>query len=387
MLALLDHHPLDLAADLGRDGRLAPRHHVAGGVQQRAALRRAAPGRLGGGRLDGRQVGAGDQEPDAGADDERRDQSRARRSAASARRPRHGVAGGAAARRRARSSADRQGLPNSCRVPKARTRARRRASASANPCSPLSEAKEPRGISLARQVNSTQSLGDARGFGEARGVSDQLDQRRRTHDRLAARLAALGDDELAALLAETDFVAHQWPRQPVRGDRGRGRKGLRQEDRAHRSRAERRERGSTANLFGLPLFYHYGVGSAGFGAWRELSAYLKAGAWALSGECPHFPLVYHWRVTPRAARPPLTAEQQARLEGVVGYWDHSDAVRARLEAIVAATASIVLFLEHVPQTLHEWLGVQVERPDPARRRLGGGDPSACTTSGAAPRPS
>ena len=29
---------------------------------------------------------------------------------------------------------------------------------------------------------------------------------------------------------------------------------------------------STANLFGLPPFYQYGVGSAGFGAWRELTA-------------------------------------------------------------------------------------------------------------------
>src|SRR5438552_18876417 len=29
---------------------------------------------------------------------------------------------------------------------------------------------------------------------------------------------------------------------------------------------------STANLFGLPGFYHYGLGSAGFGAWRELAA-------------------------------------------------------------------------------------------------------------------
>ena len=25
---------------------------------------------------------------------------------------------------------------------------------------------------------------------------------------------------------------------------------------------------STANLFGLPMFYQYGVGSAGFGAWQ-----------------------------------------------------------------------------------------------------------------------
>jgi hypothetical protein len=122
-------------------------------------------------------------------------------------------------------------------------------------------------------------------------------------------------------------------------------------------------KGSTANLFNLPLFYH-GVGSAGFGAWRELNACLRASAWALSGECPHFPLVYHWRVLPRIAPPSLSAEQSGRLQRSVDYWDHSDAIRARLEAIFAASASIVLFLEYVPETLHAWLtgGLTNQRP-------------------------
>ncbi|MGH3682730.1 MAG: hypothetical protein ACRDT2_21060 [Natronosporangium sp.] len=31
---------------------------------------------------------------------------------------------------------------------------------------------------------------------------------------------------------------------------------------------------STANLFRLPSFFQYGVGSAGFGAWRELAAHV-----------------------------------------------------------------------------------------------------------------
>jgi hypothetical protein len=121
---------------------------------------------------------------------------------------------------------------------------------------------------------------------------------------------------------------------------------------------ERSNKGSTANLFDLPLFYQYGVGSAGFGAWRELQAYQRASAWALSGECPRFPMLHHWRVLPRTARP-LTAEQQARLQRGVDFWDHSDAVRARLEAIAAASASVVLFLEYAPETLHEWLAARV----------------------------
>lgn len=31
---------------------------------------------------------------------------------------------------------------------------------------------------------------------------------------------------------------------------------------------------STANIYNLPLYYQYGVGSAGFGRWRELEAHL-----------------------------------------------------------------------------------------------------------------
>lgn len=47
--------------------------------------------------------------------------------------------------------------------------------------------------------------------------------------------------------------------------------------------------GSTANLFGLPAARHYGVGSPGFGAWRELDVTLTTSNWALSGQSERFP--------------------------------------------------------------------------------------------------
>ena len=46
---------------------------------------------------------------------------------------------------------------------------------------------------------------------------------------------------------------------------------------------------STRNLFELPTYYQYGVGSAGFGVWRELSAHQMTTKWVLDGECPNFP--------------------------------------------------------------------------------------------------
>lgn len=111
---------------------------------------------------------------------------------------------------------------------------------------------------------------------------------------------------------------------------------------------------STANLFELPLFYQYGIGSAGFGAWRELAAHLMANAWVMRGEEAGFPLLYHWRVLPDSP-PEAFADVFGGVDGAVAHWEGSQAVRRRLEAIGGASASLVLFLEHVPHMLAAWL--------------------------------
>ncbi len=116
---------------------------------------------------------------------------------------------------------------------------------------------------------------------------------------------------------------------------------------------------STANLFGVPTACQYGVvayGSAGFGAWRELAANTMTTNWVLTGRTEAFPLMYHWRVLPGAAP---GSEEHADIDRVVAYWDGSAAVRRRLEGIANASASVVLFLEYVPQNLNAWLTAQL----------------------------
>lgn len=122
---------------------------------------------------------------------------------------------------------------------------------------------------------------------------------------------------------------------------------------------------STANLFQLPPFYQYGVGSAGFGAWRELAAHAMTTNWVLGKQCESFPLMYHWRVLGGPPPRTSTSEEQADLARTVAYWDGSPAVRGRLEALARSTASVALFLEYIPQNLHEWLTTQVARGDDA----------------------
>jgi hypothetical protein len=106
---------------------------------------------------------------------------------------------------------------------------------------------------------------------------------------------------------------------------------------------------STANLFGLPTFCQYGVGSPGFGAWRELAANVMATNWVLAGHTEAFPLLYHWRVLPGAV--PFAGD----VDREVAYWHGSPALRRRLDGLAGATASLVLFLEYIPRNLRDWL--------------------------------
>ncbi|MDH6580578.1 protein kinase family protein [Kitasatospora sp. MAP5-34] len=111
---------------------------------------------------------------------------------------------------------------------------------------------------------------------------------------------------------------------------------------------------STANLFGLPIFYQYGVGSAGFGAWRELAVHVMTTNWVLGNAYEGFPLMYHWRILPDSP-PEGFADDFGGIDGAVTHWEGSSAVRERLEAISRSSSSLVLFLEHIPQTLADWL--------------------------------
>jgi hypothetical protein len=122
---------------------------------------------------------------------------------------------------------------------------------------------------------------------------------------------------------------------------------------------------STANLFDMPTFCHYGVGAPSMNTWRELAAHVMTTNWVLSGECPSFPLMYHWRALtgpmPSAPRAPELTE----IDRTVEFWHGSQAMRHRLEALDAASASILLFLEYVPHNLYQWLKTQLDTLDSA----------------------
>ncbi|MFJ5675578.1 protein kinase family protein [Streptomyces sp. NPDC093097] len=125
---------------------------------------------------------------------------------------------------------------------------------------------------------------------------------------------------------------------------------------------------STANLFDLPVFCQYGVGAIGgpgFGAWRELAVHTMTTNWVLAAEYEGFPLMYHWRVLPDSTPLP---EELADIERAVAYWGGGSQVRRRIQALRQSSASVALFLEYIPQNLHQWLGTQIEAGAPTANR-------------------
>lgn len=116
---------------------------------------------------------------------------------------------------------------------------------------------------------------------------------------------------------------------------------------------------STRNIFELPLYYQYGIGSAGFGVWRELATHTMTTNWVFAGECQNFPLMYHWRLLPRLTLETPSTDQLVEFERDVEWWGGSSIVRARLLENLKASADIVVFLEYFPENLHTWLRKQI----------------------------
>ena len=114
---------------------------------------------------------------------------------------------------------------------------------------------------------------------------------------------------------------------------------------------------STANLFGLPTYCQYNVGSPGINAWRELEALERTTRWVLGGEASGFPLLYHWRLLP--GDPPPPEPEHTNLDEAVAYWHGAPGVARRLAAIRASTTVLLLFLEYQPHRLDTWLHDQL----------------------------
>mgnify|MGYP001338956836 CR=1 FL=1 len=118
---------------------------------------------------------------------------------------------------------------------------------------------------------------------------------------------------------------------------------------------------ATKNLYDLPTYYNYGVGSAGFGVWRELVTHIKTTNWVLSGACENFPLMYHSRMIPRTGE--YSIIDQERHERYVTYWNSNQNIGQYMLDRRNAKYELVLFLEYFPFVLDSWLGKNTAQLD------------------------
>lgn len=119
-------------------------------------------------------------------------------------------------------------------------------------------------------------------------------QRRQTYFQLSTQLLQMENSQIAALF-DNDKAHHAgWGRHQSIAI-GNSKLFVK---RVPMTEIERDNFLSTYNLYNLPAYYHYGIGSAGHGVWREVVAHLKTTNWVLSDEIESFPLLYHYRIMP-----------------------------------------------------------------------------------------
>ena len=176
-----------------------------------------------------------------------------------------------------------------------------------------------------------------------------LDQRRERYVRLSRIAAQLDDADFRALLAKEE---------------GRSLLGGRTHEvqlggcpvfvkRVLVTDVEYAHRFSTKNLYRLPICYHYGVGSAGFGVFRELLTLLKTTRWVLGGEVSGIPLLYHYRLIP--AWGGRFDAGEGEFERHASSWGDHPSINQFMRDRGASSRELVLLLEQFPETLAEWL--------------------------------
>jgi hypothetical protein len=176
--------------------------------------------------------------------------------------------------------------------------------------------------------------------------SSQL--RKHRYYELSNQLAQVDSSELSALLNSTD-PAQGWGRTHI--IRTGGAKVF--VKRIPITQLEYENLFSTKNLYDLPTFYNYGVGSAGFGAFRELITHIKTTNWVLQDSAFNFPLLYHYRIVPFAGSHSEIDMEAHR--GYVTYWNSDENIDHYVKSRHHAPYEAILFLEHIPHVLDSWL--------------------------------
>ncbi len=195
-------------------------------------------------------------------------------------------------------------------------------------------------------------------------ASNQTQQRRETYSKLSSQIALLSNIQVRGLLDNTQTQNGQ-----TQNGWGKTQTLEIESSKVFLKRIpitdlEYANQFSTRNLYDLPMYYHYGIGSAGFNVFRELVTHLKTTNWVLAGAAASFPLMYGYRILPTVGER-VAIDQEAH-QKYVDYWGGNPNISRYVTDRANANHELVIFLEYIPDTVGEWLP---ENPSKAGRLL------------------
>ena len=179
-------------------------------------------------------------------------------------------------------------------------------------------------------------------------ANNQIQKRREMYSQLSSQIALLNDAQVRGLLDNTQSQNGWGKTQTL--ELGPSKVFLK---RIPITDLEYANQFSTRNLYDLPMYYHYGVGSAGFGVFRELVTHIKTTNWVLEGAADSFPLMYSYRILPTSGEK-AEIDQESHQQ-YAGYWGGNANISQYLIDRASAKYELVIFLEHIPYTVGEWL--------------------------------
>ncbi len=191
-----------------------------------------------------------------------------------------------------------------------------------------------------------------------------MTQRTRKHFAISTALSYLSDSEIAKRLRQASYTDGWGQNTQINFA---GHKVF--VKRIPLTALESENRYSTKNHFRLPTYYNYGVGSAGFGAFRELATHIKTSNWVLQGEIQNFPIMHHHRILPAAGSHKSFFDDETSLAAYVSAWNNSKSVERYIRARTAAPFELVLFLEHIEFQMVPWLAEHPRKLAPMVRQL------------------
>lgn len=126
----------------------------------------------------------------------------------------------------------------------------------------------------------------------------------------------------------------------------------------------------TKNNYNMPMYYNYGVGSAGFGVFRELNLHIKTTNWVLSGKFESFPLMYHYRILKKKNSPKkLSLKKIKAHNSYIKYWNNSKRIDRYILDRKQSEYEVVIFLEYIPYVLRDWMKPNINRINEVSKKI------------------